>query len=172
MRTILWATLSANGNYARSTPRNPPKQEALADFAELTRTHGNFVVGRRTFEEFQARAGAPMAKTDIVVVSTTLTIPAGAPATSAKDPRAALAVVRERGHETAVVVGGERLHNACLAEGLVDELVLVIAPSFEDEGLKIVLPRGQRRDAELLESKALGGGVMRLRYALGKADAW
>jgi dihydrofolate reductase len=179
MKTILWATLSANGNYARATPRRPPKQEALADFAELTRAHGNFIVGRKTFEEFQARAErrppnaeAQTAKTDIVVVSSTLAVPPGAPVTRASDPRAALALVRERGHDTAVVVGGERLHDAFLAEGLIDELVILVAPTFEDEGSKIVLPRGQRRDAELLESKALGGGVMRLRYALGKADVW
>lgn len=27
MKTILWATLTANGNYAQSTPENPPKKK-------------------------------------------------------------------------------------------------------------------------------------------------
>jgi hypothetical protein len=70
MKTILWATLSANGNYARRSPRHPPKQEALADFAAETGAYGNFIVGRKTFEELQANAerrpSAPMPQTDIV----------------------------------------------------------------------------------------------------------
>ena len=85
MKTILWATLSANGNYARASAAYPPKPEATADFAAHALAHGNFIVGRRTFEAFQAqpaRAGAdgsaprtPFANTTIVVVSTTLAVP-------------------------------------------------------------------------------------------------
>jgi hypothetical protein len=29
MKTILWAALTANGNYAQSSPEHPPKKEAL-----------------------------------------------------------------------------------------------------------------------------------------------
>ncbi len=176
MKTTLWATLSANGNYARTSPRHPPKQEALADFAKETGAYGNFIVGRKTFEEFQANAqrrpSGPMPKTDIVVVSSTLALPPGAPAHVATEPKAALALLSERGHATAVVVGGERLHNAFLAAGLVDELVLVITPWLEDEGFKLLLPRGERRDATLVEHTALGGGLVKLRYALGPSDTW
>jgi hypothetical protein len=32
MKTILWAALTANGNYAQSSPEHPPKKEALDDF--------------------------------------------------------------------------------------------------------------------------------------------
>jgi dihydrofolate reductase len=177
MKTILWATLSANGNYARGTARHAPKPEALADFAEQARTYGNFVVGRRTFTEFQenasrrpANAGALTA--DIVVLSSQLALPAGAPAVVARSPREALERVKERGHATALVVGGEAVHNAFLAEGLVDEVIMVVAPFFEDAGLKLVLRAGERREAKLLESQSIGGGHVRLRYALGPADAW
>ena len=50
MKTILWATLSANGNYAQSSPENPPKKEAFDDFVKQARAAGNLIVGRRTFE--------------------------------------------------------------------------------------------------------------------------
>jgi dihydrofolate reductase len=145
MKTILWATLSANGNYARATAERPPKPDATADFAAQAQTYGNFIVGRRTFEAFQAqpaRAGAdgesPFASTTIVVLSTTLTIPG---VQRAATPASALALVRERGHTAALLAGGEQLHNAFLADDLVDELILNVVPTLEDEGLKIALPK-------------------------------
>lgn len=173
MKTILWATLSANGNYARASAEHPPKPEATADFAEHALAHGNFIVGRRTFEAFQAqpaRAGAdggaarnPFANTTIVVVSTTLAVPNVARAAT---PEAALAALRERGHTTALLAGGETLHNAFLERDLVDELVLNVVPTLEDQGLKILLPQGQRRELVLLRTKQLAAGIVQLHYAL------
>lgn len=169
MKTILWATLSANGNYARSSAEHPPKREALEDFAAQVRRAGNFIVGRKTFEGFQAQQQAsagppPFAGVDIVVVTTrSLSIPGISTAVS---PRAALDHLTARGHATALIAGGETLHDAFLADDLVDELVLDVAPVLEDEGLKIRLPRGARRDVRLLETKLLGGDVVQLRYGV------
>lgn len=169
MKTVLWATLTANGNYARSTPTRPPKPEALADFAAQVGACGNFIVGRQTFEQFQAQprgASNPFASTDIVVVSRSLDVPG---ATVARSPEAALAHLRERGHGTALLAGGEQLHNAFLAAGLVDELIINVAPSLEGEGLRLLLPTGGFQALQLLGSRELGGGVFQLRYALSKA---
>jgi dihydrofolate reductase len=173
MKTILWATLSANGNYARASAAHPPKPEATADFASNALAHGNFIVGRRTFEAFQAqpaRAGAdgsappnPFARTTIVVVSTTLAVP-GVP--RAATPEAALETLRERGHTSALLAGGEQLHNAFLERDLVDELLLNVVPTLEDEGLKILLPKGNQRALVLLGTKQLGAGIVQLHYAL------
>jgi dihydrofolate reductase len=175
MKVTLWATLTANGNYARSTKEHPPKPQALADFAEQVAAQRNFIVGKRTFQEFQAQpprsdssAGAVFASADIVVVSSDGTVPAPAVAAS---PAAALAHLKQRGHERALLAGGERLHNAFLAADLVDELVLNIAPGLEDNGLKLVLPQGRYRELTLLGSRELGGGVVQLRYALLKPTA-
>ena len=175
MKTILWATLSANGNYARASAAYPPKPEATADFAAQVAIHGNFIVGRRTFEAFQAqpgRAGAdggaapnPFASATIVVVSTTLATPH---VLRAATPEAALATLRERGHSTALLAGGEKLHNAFLERNLVDELLLNVVPTLEDEGLKIVLPQGNRRDLVLLGTKPLAAGIVQLHYALAR----
>lgn len=170
MKTILWATLTANGNYARSTPAHPPKPQALADFAAQVAAYGNFIVGRRTFQEFQAQpqrsdanAGSTFAKAEVIVVSGSLQVPGG---TCVTTPEAALARLREGGHERALIAGGERLHNAFLAADLVDELIVNVAPTLEGAGLRILLPEGQHRELTLLTSKALGGGVLQMHYAL------
>ena len=45
MKMIMWATLSANGNYATSSAEHPPKKEALMDFANQAKVSGNFISG-------------------------------------------------------------------------------------------------------------------------------
>lgn len=173
MRTILWATLTANGNYQRNDPKHPPRPEALADFGAHVRATGNFIVGRRTFEGFSARQAASqgpaqtpdaggMGTPTIVVVSSKA--PPGVLAV--RSPREALALLAERGFSNVLVAGGETLHNAFLAEDLVDELVFNIAPTLEDEGFKVLLPKGQHRTLSLVETKSLGSGVVQLRYDL------
>jgi len=164
MKTTLWATLTANGNYARSTAEHPPKQEALADFAAQVKQTGCFVVGRRTFESFRAGNGPSLGPIDIVVV-TKCQIEG---VRCARTPREALEQLAAMGHQRAVIAGGEALHNAFLAEDLVDELVFNVAPALEDEGLNIVLPKGGHRDLRLLGVSELGSGVVQLRYALDR----
>ena len=81
-------------------------------------------------------------------------------------PSLALRHLEERGHKTALLSGGESLHNALLANGLVDEAVVNIAPVLEGKGLSIHLAHGQHRNVTLLCVKELGGGLVQLRYSL------
>ena len=74
--------------------------------------------------------------------------------------------MRDRGHTTALLAGGEQLHNAFLERDLVDELILNVVPTLEDEGLKILLPQGHRRDLVLLRTQQLTAGIVQLHYAL------
>ncbi len=169
MKTILWATLTANGNYQRNDPEHPPRPEALSDFAAHVAATRNFIVGRKTFEGFAARQPAPRTTPDSAVGSATIVVvsskaPPGVAAV--RSPEEALGLLRERGFEAALIAGGEKLHNAFLAADLVDELVLNVAPVLEDEGFKLILPRAQHRTLSLLETKPLGGGVVQLRYDL------
>ena len=167
MKTILWAALTANGNYAQSSAEHPPKREALDDFGLHAQQAGNFIVGRRTFEGFNASGGGNgFAGVDIVVVSSNeLDIPG---VTQAFSPRQALDYVEQKGHKTALLVGGASLHNAFLAEDLVDELVFNITPALESGGFNLLLPEGHYKDVQLIESKEIGGGIVQLRYAINR----
>jgi dihydrofolate reductase len=165
MKVILWATLSANGNYARNTPENPPRPEALQDFQKHAQATGNFIVGRATFEGFAAGGPNPsFAGMDIVVVSRkALSIPG---VLCASNPREAIELLQRRGHQSALLSGGEMLHNTFLAEGLVTELILNFVPVIEGEGLSIHLPAGIHKVAELQAVSKLGGGVTQMRYSI------
>jgi dihydrofolate reductase len=174
MRSVVWATLTANGTYARASAAHPPTQQALEDFAAQAKRAGNFIVGRRTFEGFQSDssrravgADHTFAGTDIVVVSGARLEAPGV--VSASSPADALAHLERKGHATALIAGGETLINAFLAQGLVDELVVNIVPALESEGLTLHLPDEQYAELTLLESRELGGGVGQRRYALNRS---
>lgn len=124
MKTILWATMTANGNYAQSSPEHPPKKEALDDFAMHAKTVGNFIVGRRTFEGMQdttrvsqtelENEGGPFGDIDIVVLSKSVKeIPGVKVVESAQE---ALNYLHEKGHKTALLSGGADLHNTFLRQ--------------------------------------------------------
>jgi dihydrofolate reductase len=178
MKTILWATLTANGNYAQSSPEHPPKQEALNDFAAHARAAGNFIVGRHTFEGMQdsnriaqaerADGGNPFGDLDIVVISQHVQEIPGVKLVAS--PQAALDYLQTKGHTTALLAGGTALHNAFLGQGLVDELIFNIAPVLEGKGYNLLLDTNhyQYRDVQLLDVKSSGGGVVQLHYAINR----
>jgi dihydrofolate reductase len=169
MKTILWATLSANGNYAQSSPENPPKKEALDDFAKHAKAAGNFIVGRRTFEVMAASGGGgPFTDLDIVVVSKNVEALPGA--TIARSPQEALNYLQRKGHQTAIVAAGADLHNAFLSQGLVNELIFNVAPVLEGKGLHLMIDTDNYmfKDVQLLDTNLLGGGVVQLHYAVNR----
>ncbi len=168
MKTILWATLSANGNYAQSSTVNPPKQEALADFAVNAKAAGNFIVGRRTFEGMRASGGGGFSNIDIVVISSNLNEIPGVKLV--RSPQEALEYLQEKGYQTALLAGGADLHNSFLEHGLVDEIVFNVAPVLEGKGLNLLIDRQhyQHKDVQLVDYKSLGGGVVQLRYSIGR----
>jgi dihydrofolate reductase len=165
MKVTLWATLSASGNYARATPDNPPKAEALADFRSQALSHGNFIVGRKTFERFAGSGPDPEFR-DLDIVAVTRSGSLAGAALSATSPGTALKLLQGRGHAHALISGGEALHNAFLAEGLVDELILNVAPVLEGGGLSIHLPTAKHREVRLSGCHEIGGGMVQLRYSL------
>lgn len=169
MKTILWATLTANGNYAQSGPENPPKKEALDDFFAHAKSAGNFIVGRRTFEGMRGNGGpGPFADIDIVVVSkSAATIPG---VKVARSPEEALDYLKEKGHPSALVSGGADIHNSFLGRGLVDEVIFNVAPVLEGKGLKLLIDEDNYsfKHVRLLDCKPLGSGVVQLRYAIDR----
>lgn len=164
MKVILWATLTANGNYARSDATHPPFPTALADFGALIHQTGCFIVGRTTFESFRASGAQldPSVKV-VVVTSEELAVPG---VTVANSPQAALALIEKEGFESVALAGGAQLHNSFLQQNMVDEIIFNIAPALEDEGYKILLDQGAYARLSLIGSKNIGEDVVQLRYKL------
>jgi dihydrofolate reductase len=167
MKTMLWATLTANGNYAQSGPENPPKKEALDDFFTRAKSAGNFIVGRRTFEGMRGNGGpGPFADIDIVVISKSVTAIPGVKVV--RSPEEALNYLEARGHQSALVSGGADIHNSFLSQGLVNEVIFNVAPVLEGKGLNLLIDEDNYcfKHVQLLDCKPLGSGVVQLRYSI------
>lgn len=173
MKTVVWAALTANGNYARgSTTRIPPRQ-TLEDFAAHAEVAGNFISGRRTLEAFLGDPSRSVNDRSQAFASTTIVVVSrndpGLPGVlHATSPAAALALLEQRGYTSALVGGGETLINSFLADDLVDELAFNVVPVLEDEGLHLVLPKEQYRHLRRTELRDLGDGIVHLHYVLDR----
>ena len=62
-----------------------------------------------------------------------------------------------------MTVGGAGLAGQAIKAGLVEELQLFLVPVIVGAG-KRALPRGVRRDLELLDTQRFAGGAVYLRY--------
>ncbi|GGG85854.1 dihydrofolate reductase family protein [Paenibacillus radicis (ex Gao et al. 2016)] len=178
MKTILWAGLSANGNYSQSDYDHAPSEAALYNFGEFVKEAGNYIVGRRTFEALLRNQPAPSSKDnaadpfagiDIVVISRNFQELPGVKIVAT--PQQAIAYLQEKGHSTALLAGGVTLHNTFLEAGLVDELILNISPLLEGKGVNLLLnqERPEHKEIKLLDFKSIGSDIIQLRYAINPA---
>ena len=101
-----------------------------------------------------------------MVTSRPLAVPG---VTSVASPRAALDYLASRGRSVALLAGGAQLHDAFLADDLVDELVFTVAPVLVGKGMQIALPQGRYRELAPASARELGGGLVQLRYVVRRS---
>lgn len=169
MKTILWGTLVANGNFAQIGADKPSHTEAFGDFLARAQATGNFIVGRKTFEELATSGGGSVGEIDIVVVSQTIKEISGVKVV--RSPQEALTYLQAKGYTTTLLAGGAALHNAFLGQGLVDELIFNVVPALEGKGLNLLLDqdRYQYQEVKLLGFQSLGNDIVQLHYAVDHA---
>lgn len=93
--------------------------------------------------------------------------------------KALTALEDDFGMHNLVLEGGGTLNGSFLKEGLIDELVVLIYPGLDGlSGIKSIFeykgqdltPPAQGQSLELKECAAVGGGMVRLRYALHRNE--
>ena len=133
MKTILYMTLTATGQFVQADEAHPIPQEILADFGRLVGKTGNLIVGRRTYDLMHAQlAGGGFSGIEVVVVSHA---PLQAEGVSvAGTPREAVRHLEQKGFESALVGGGALLDGAFLSQGPVDEIYLNVEPRLASRG--------------------------------------
>ncbi|GAA3735504.1 hypothetical protein GCM10022225_17700 [Plantactinospora mayteni] len=170
MKTILYASLTANGHVVRSGPDHEIPPEVLTDFIGQVRQHRNLVVGRRTFDLVSAGGGGgggAFAGVEVVVLSRHAPAPRGGYVVVAS-PADALRHLADRGHHTALLGGGATTNNAFLAEDLVDECYLNVAPALTGNGGGMALPAGRHAALHLLDVRRLGGDIVQLHHRVAR----
>ena len=158
-----------------------PGEEVHAFVNELERPIGTYLYGRRMYETMVswetsgsgADESAAMREyagiwraAEKIVYSRTLEAPSSARARIEHDFEPGAIEELKRTATRDLTVGGAELAGQALAEGLVDELSLLVNPIIVGAG-KPALPDGFSARLELLEERRFAGGVVHLRYALG-----
>jgi dihydrofolate reductase len=157
-----------------------PDEGLFAFFADLIRPVGTYLYGRRLYEamalwetdpalaaasELAADFAGSWQASDKVVYSTTLAavhtartrLERSFDASSVRDLKASAT--------TSLMVGGAGLVAHAFQAGLVDECQLVVHPVLLGGG-KPALPSRTRAELELLDERAMGNGVVYLRYGI------
>ena len=157
-----------------------PDEETHRFVNERERTIGTYLYGRRMFETMRAWADDDWLvdqpdyvreyadiwrAADKVVFSTTLAAP-GIERTRV-EPHLDLLAIRtvKESSDTDLSVSGPTLAADLLRAGLVDELVIYVAPAVVGAGTRL-LPPGLRLDLSLVEENWFASGIVFLRYTV------
>jgi dihydrofolate reductase len=153
--------------------------EALGYVDEVYERADAFLFGRKTYDFFAGTWGAieAMADTRIgralntrpkYVASTTLTDPRWAPSTVLADEGAIRALKATPGGELQVHGSGD-LTRRLLANGLVDELNLLVVPVIVGQGTRLFPATGPDLALDLVESRAFPKGItLRVYHPAGR----
>lgn len=155
-----------------------PDDEVFAFITGLMASAGTYLYGRRMYEtlavwetdpalaaasDLTAAYAQTWQAADKVVYSTTLDEPLTARTRieTTFDPDAVREMKATADHD--LLIGGPELAGQALRAGLVDELVLFVAPVLLG-GRNPALPPGVQADLELVDEHRFAGGVVHLRY--------
>ena len=99
-------------------------------------------------------------------VSRTDPTPAWSPANTRPAPRSSISeqTARTAAGERDVYLDGGALVRCALEAGLVDEITLTMIPIVLGRGRPLFAGVSQRYELELIGSRAIGGGLVELRY--------
>jgi dihydrofolate reductase len=154
-----------------------PDEEVHAFANDLERRIGTHLYGRRMYETmvYWETEGDDDAVTrdyatiwraaEKVVYSRTLQTVSSARTRIERALDAAAITKLKESSATDISIGGADLAGQAIAEGLVDELHLLLLPVLVGGG-KRALPADVRGDLELVDERRFGGGAVYLRYRL------
>lgn len=183
MGRLIYSTIASVDGYTKDASGSfdwaAPDREVHAFVNDLERGIGTYLYGRRMYETMRAWQDLPGAQVDPVtaeyaaiwrdadkvVYSSTLDEPT-TPRTRVEryfDAAAVRTLVERDERDTSI--GGPSLAEAAFAEGLIDEVRLILVPVAVGGGTP-ALPRDQRVRLDLLDQRGFSGGAVALRYAV------
>ena len=166
MKTIGYMAMSVNGMIATGTEETPWSDTIWRVYVDTVAEFGNIVVGRRTYEFMRDGGDFDSFKTQ----PETVVITAGehgvlSAHSRKKSPAEALKHLEDKGFERVLVGGGAQTITSFLREGRLDELWLDVEPVLIGGGINLLSEELQIR-LSFTDTISLGGGVIRLRYAV------
>ncbi len=177
-KVVLYSLLSVDG-VAESPDEYVHEfdDRMLDNLAEVIATQDAVVLGRASYEEWASywpsSDDEPFASfingvDKYVVTSTPLTSPWSGASAVHGSPAALVAELRERPGGDIGVHASVTLSRSLLADGLVDELRLVVAPTVAGAGRRLLGDTGTHSRLQLVEAVGTPTGSLLLTYLTGR----
>ncbi len=138
-------------------------------FHELIRQCGAVIVGHTSYKQYKGSVFPVKGGTTFVW---THKPEAGEPTEGVEyisgEPAQILAKLEKRGFESWVLAGGTTTNNAFMKAGLIHEITADIHPLLLGKGMGALTLENFEARLELLETKPIGDGVVRIHYKVMK----
>ena len=171
MKVILYMAMTVNGMIATEegdSSWTSPTDEA--SFRELAKQTGNVVLGRNTYDYLVKQGEFPLADTLNIVMTSR-----SPEAETSKNvvfmdgaPEEVLADLAGRGFAEVLLGGGGELAGSFMTDGLIDELIVTVAPVIFGRGIHLFEHGEFARTLTLLGAKKLSDHEVQLHYAITK----
>lgn len=172
MKKTLFLSVSIDGFISDSNGIPMFPENAWKDWCSLVNETGNVIAGRSSFEQLQGdESGAFLKPRHKIVLSTGELDVAETGWQQAKSPEEALKILEEAGVKEAIIGGGRAVAHAFMRRGLVDEIVIDLQPVAFGTGTPVFGDQLGLVPLELLETRPLNGGALRLRYRVLRDEA-
>lgn len=135
-------------------------------YDELSKTAGNVIIGRKTYEMLKEQNLFPLPDRLNVVLTNQPELfgESDHGLITNKSPRGVLDYLQEKGFSTAFVAGGGQLNGSFMEAGLVDELYLTVEPLIFGKGIKLFGDTDFENKLKLIETAELSDHEIQLHY--------
>ena len=142
-------------------------------FCALAKEHGNFIVGRKTYEAVSGwddgTSFDDITGVKKVIISREEDYKLKDGYILADSPKDALSKLE--GFDSALVVGGSTINSAFMKKGLIDEIILNIEPAILGSGIPLFTKDDFYKKLEFVLSEQSENGIVTLRYKVKKHEA-
>jgi dihydrofolate reductase len=167
MKVILTMAVSANGIIA-----DPQGEEDFLShqnwkrFVKLANEVGNFIWGRKTYQEVISWGGTyldDLKKVEKIILSKSQ--PTLRPGFKlAHSPEQALKKLEDNGFKQAIVTGGAIINSAFAEKQLINEVRLDINPVVVGSGIPLFSPEQFRMNLKLIKMEKINGDIIEVTY--------
>ncbi len=165
--------MSLNGVIARKNgDEDFLSHDNWISFSQLVSSHGNFVIGRKTFETVKKWKDNysldEFNHATKVIVSSNKKYKAGTGYSVASSPQEALDLLKSKGFNNILLIGGSELNTSFATHHLIDELIINIESVIIGKGIPLFSEGNFGLNLELIDVKKITKSVVQLRYRVDK----
>lgn len=172
MKITIYIATSANGLI--SNGRNVPdwlSEEYGAGMYALCQKYKAVIMGKATYDILAPDYLPLTSEGTTVVLTRNGQVKSTNPTVvfSRNSPAEIVAMLKERGHENAVIIGGALTVSAFINASLVDDIYFVVEPSVFGTGLPLLKASELEIKLKLLEVAKLNDNTVQLHYQVAKS---